>query len=188
MLVVRLGGFTVLQVRGFAMISGSSTDATQRLGPLAHQASVASVSFEISAVFRQIRRMWHNPFGKMSRRAGRKGLAARLEALSLGVRRIVYIEDLEIDLVCMPDDLHDRGWSVEAMTRLLGRPDYAITDPTGRRDPIIALDRERVMRVERSSKFRSFMEGRRRDEEMQALRNANWVAFCQRPSQADRQV
>lgn len=108
---------------------------------------------------------------------GRKGPFARLEAFALGVRRIAYIDDLDTDLLWTPDDLHKRGWSSDAMVRLLGRPDYAILDPLGRREPLIALDRRRVEEVESSPKFRAYMESLRRQAEIAASCSEKWASL-----------
>lgn len=172
-----LDGDSCLINRRSFLNSVSSDAAGQQQAIITCQQSAKPAHSGTTAAFRRLFCLWHSSFSTAFSRSGRKGLTARLEALALGVRRTAYIEDLDVDQLCTRDHLFDRGWSVEAMIRLLGRPDYAIIDPHGRRDPIIVLDRRRVIKIENSRKFRAMMDLHRREAEAQASHNAKWAAF-----------
>lgn len=85
------------------------------------------------------------------RRAGRW-----FDAQALGVRRLVTVEEIDPASTLSPLAVSRRGWSPEAMERLLGRPDYAVVDPQGLREPIILLCRQRVEMLEQSEEFRRY--------------------------------
>lgn len=99
----------------------------------------------------------------------------RLDALALGVRKIVTIDEIDPDTVWPPFVLHERGWPVDLMIGLLGRPDYAVIDPTGRRDPCIVLSRARVEAIEQGAKFRAYFEERNKEASREEFRAQRWM-------------
>jgi hypothetical protein len=99
------------------------------------------------------------------------------DAKALGVRRILPIEEVDQSTVLTPTAVHERGWSVDLMKRILGAPDYAVVDPTGRFPPIILLSKDRVERIEKSKQFQEYIETRTRQASVTAARVSKWVAL-----------
>jgi hypothetical protein len=100
-----------------------------------------------------------------------------LDAKALGVRRIVSVEEVDQDAVLSPAAVHERGWPLELMVKLLGAPDYAVVDPNGRIPPLILLSRARVEKLEKSEKFRKHYESQDRHTKASAARVSKWIAL-----------
>jgi hypothetical protein len=113
----------------------------------------------------------------------RRGLRAYRKAVlwfdakALGVRRILPIEEVDQSAVLTPTAVHERGWSVDLMERILGAPDYAVVDPTGRFPPIILLSKERVERIEKSKQFQEYIATRTHQASVTAAQVSKWVAL-----------
>jgi hypothetical protein len=96
---------------------------------------------------------------------------------ALGVRQIVAIDDVDQNAVLTPAAVHDRGWPLDVMEQVLGVPDYAVVDPTGRTPPLILLSRERVESLEKSGVFQKCCEMRTLKARATAARISKWIAL-----------
>jgi hypothetical protein len=96
---------------------------------------------------------------------------------ALGVRQIVAIDDVDQNAVLTLAALHDRGWPLDVMEKVLGLPDYAVVDPTGRTPPLILLSRERVESLEKSGVFQKYCEMRTLQARATAAQISKWIAL-----------
>lgn len=82
------------------------------------------------------------------RRRWLNGLWNRCEALIYGARRVMEVDDVDIQ-TCIPVETMVRGiWSPELLLQqMFGRPDYVVLDPQGLRLPLRFYDRNRVAQV-----------------------------------------
>jgi hypothetical protein len=96
---------------------------------------------------------------------------------ALGVRQIVAIEDVDQNAVLTPAAVHDRGWPLDVMEQVLGAPDFAVVDPTGRTPPLILLSKERVENLEKSGVFQKCCEMRTLKASATAARISKWIAL-----------
>jgi hypothetical protein len=113
---------------------------------------------------RRVLRAWRN--------AGRK-----FDAMALGVRRVVTVEEIDPCETLSPTSLRRRGWSPECMEKLLGRPDYAVVDPQGLREPLILLSRSRVEMLEQDETFRRYQTKRMVQAKTADMQIDKWVAL-----------
>jgi hypothetical protein len=96
---------------------------------------------------------------------------------ALGVRQIVAIDDVDQNAVLTPAAVHDRGWPLDVMEQVLGVPDYAVVDPTGRTPPLILLSRERVESLEKSGVLQKCCEMRTLKARATAAQISKWIAL-----------
>lgn len=99
------------------------------------------------------------------------------DAKALGVHQIVNVDDLDYITVLTPAALRQRGWSVDLMVDLLGPPDFAVVDPTGRNPPLILVAMERVEAMETSGKVGAYREGLNRRMQEDRLQLTKWKAL-----------
>jgi hypothetical protein len=102
-------------------------------------------------------------------------IAHWFDARALGVRRVICVEDINPDDVLHPAEVHDRGWSLDLMLKVLGPPDYAVVDPAGISPPLIFVSRKRVEALEKSKAFRAFQRSRGIVSDAQAVQASKWM-------------
>ena len=138
-------------------------------GRMAGTASLAGLAFILASrrivtggLLRRLMRIPH--------RAGR-----RLNGMLIGVRRVVTVEEIDPATTVTIATLEQRGWSPEAMRALLGRPDYAVVDPQGLREPLILLSRVRVERIEQTGRYQRYLRRSEQRQEVARRQIRKWV-------------
>jgi hypothetical protein len=168
-----------LPTRSAGQLTREITAARPTLPPPAHAAESGSIgrpngrmlALAASIAVLLLGLGWR-PLKKLYRRS-----TLWFDAKALGVRRIIGVDDVDQGAVLTPAAVHERGWPLELMVQLLGPPDYAVVDPTGRIPPLILLARERVEKLEKSEKFRRYSEMRARKAQETAARVTKWIAL-----------
>jgi hypothetical protein len=96
------------------------------------------------------------------------------DAKAMGVSRLVLVDELDHNAVMTPAAVRQRGWTPELMAQLLGRPDFAVVDPTGLNPPLILISRLRVEALEKNGKFQAFREMQVQQARQDDLRLEKW--------------
>ena len=74
-------------------------------------------------------------------------LRQRCRARWYGARRVVEWHELDVNDCLTTTTLLQQNWTPALIRKLLGRPDYAVLDLQGIREPLRFYDRNRVAQV-----------------------------------------
>ena len=102
-----------------------------------------------------------------------------VEASDLGVRRLIRVDEIDTTDVMTLAEAREHGWPEKMIYEVLGPPDFAVLDTTGRHPPLIMLSRHRLEEAERSGKFDAYRRYRHPERD-ETSPEAKWLNLKQR--------